>query len=305
MLLATHPPRRMVGGFFVPSDLPECSFQVGGAVVTAPTPAPVPPKALTIAGSDSGGGAGIQADLKTFAALSVYGSSVITAITAQNTRTVTAVHEIPIDMITAQIDAVMDDIGADAVKTGMLSSPEIVEAVVAGVRRYGMRNLVVDPVMIAKSGDRLLQEDAVDAVKQHLLPLAHVVTPNIPEAEALSGTAINTEAEMIDAAKRIAEFGPGVVVVKGGHRSGAPIDIAWDGAEITRFETPRVATQATHGTGCTYSSAIAANLARGLRVQHAIEQAKQYLYGALMHAYNVGSGHSPVHHFHQLWSRDQ
>jgi hydroxymethylpyrimidine/phosphomethylpyrimidine kinase len=269
--------------------------------VTAPSPAPVPPKAMTIAGSDSGGGAGIQADLKTFAAHAVYGSSVITAITAQNTQAVTGVHELPVEIIAAQIDAVMSDIGADAAKTGMLSSPEIVETVADGIERHSIRNVVVDPVMIAKSGDRLLQEAAVDAVRRYLLPLAHVVTPNLPEAEVLSGMTISDESDMIEAAKRIAGCGPAVVVVKGGHLEGPPVDIAWDGRTVSYFETPRVATMATHGTGCTYSAAIAANLARGLDVRSAIEQSKQYLYGALVHAYTVGGGHSPVHHFHQLW----
>jgi hydroxymethylpyrimidine/phosphomethylpyrimidine kinase len=273
--------------------------------VTAPTPAPIPKKALTIAGSDSGGGAGIQADLKTFAALSVYGSSVITAITAQNTVAVTAVHEIPTDVISAQIDAVMDDIGADAVKTGMLSSPAIVEAVADGVKRHSISQLVVDPVMIAKSGDRLLQEEAVLAVRTHLLPLARVVTPNIPEAEVLAERSIESEADMIEAAKRIAESGPEIVIVKGGHRSGPPIDIAWDGSTTSYFETPRVETLATHGTGCTYSAAIAANLAKGMPVQQAIEHAKRYLFEALKTAYDIGAGHSPVHHFHALWPAGQ
>jgi hydroxymethylpyrimidine/phosphomethylpyrimidine kinase len=233
--------------------------------------------------------------------LSVYGSSVITAITAQNTVAVTAVHEIPTDLIAAQIDAVMEDIGADAVKTGMLSSPEIVRTVSEGIRKHSIKNLVVDPVMIAKSGDRLLQEEAVSAVKEYLLPLARIVTPNVPEAEVLSGISISSQAGMIAAAKKIAETGPAVVIVKGGHMSGAPIDIVWDGTTVSYFETPRVETQATHGTGCTYSAAIAAYIAKGYRVQDAIEQAKQYLYGALMSAYDVGAGHSPVHHFHQLW----
>lgn len=269
--------------------------------MTTPVPAPVPPKAMTIAGSDSGGGAGIQADLKTFSALSVFGTSAITAITAQNTRTVTGVHEVPAEMITAQIDAVMEDIGADVVKTGMLSSPEIVEAVATSIERHGVRRLVVDPVMVAKSGDRLLQEVAVEAVRSRLLPLAYVVTPNIPEAEVLTGTTIASQKDMIEAAKRITEMGPGVAVVKGGHRSGEPIDVAWDGNTVSYFETPRVATNATHGTGCTFSSAIAAFLAHGYEVHEAIEHAKHYLYGALMAAYEVGGGHSPVHHFHQLW----
>lgn len=294
----------MVGGIFVPPNRSRYSIKAGSAVVIAPTPAPIPPKALTIAGSDSGGGAGIQADLKTFAALSVYGSSVVTAVTAQNTVAVTAVHEIPVEVITAQIDAVMQDIGADAVKTGMLSSPVIVEAVADGIRRHDISNLVVDPVMIAKSGDRLLQKDAVDAVKTFLLPLAHVVTPNIPEAEVLSGMAITNEADMIEAAKRIADAGPNVVLVKGGHMSGAPLDIAWDGATIAHFETPRVETQATHGTGCTFSAAIAAHLAKGLPAPDAIEYSKQYLYRSLMGAYDIGAGHSPVHHFHKLWNQN-
>jgi hydroxymethylpyrimidine/phosphomethylpyrimidine kinase len=159
----------------------------------------------------------------------------------------------------------------------------------------------VDPVMVAKSGDRLLQEDAVEAVRTSLLPLARVVTPNIPEAEVFSGMPISTQADMIEAAKRIAEAGPAVVIVKGGHLDGPPVDICWDGTSVSRFETPRVDTQATHGTGCTYSSAITAYLAHGLAIQDAIERAKEYLYEALMTAYSVGEGHSPVHHFHRLW----
>jgi hydroxymethylpyrimidine/phosphomethylpyrimidine kinase len=272
--------------------------------VSASHPAPVPPKAMTIAGSDSGGGAGIQADLKTFSALGVYGSSVITAITAQNTCSVTAVHEIPVDVIDAQIDAVMEDIGAAAVKTGMLSSPEIVTTVAVAVERHNIDRLVVDPVMVAKSGDRLLAEEAVEAVRSRLLPLAYVVTPNIPEAEVLSGMTIHNENEMIEAAKRIHELGVDVALVKGGHLSGDPIDIAWDGSTVTRFETPRVLTKNTHGTGCTYAAAIAAYLARGAHVHEAIEQSKQYLYGAILAAYEVGSGHSPVHHFYRLWKPD-
>jgi hydroxymethylpyrimidine/phosphomethylpyrimidine kinase len=270
--------------------------------VTAPVPAPIPPKAMTIAGSDSGGGAGIQADIKTFAALGVYGSSVITAITAQNTVAVTAVQEISTDVIGAQIDAVMEDIGADAVKTGMLSSPEIVRAVSAGIRRHSIRNLVVDPVMIAKSGDRLLQEEAVEAVREYLLPLARIVTPNIPEAEVLAGITIESEADMIEAARLIHKAGPEIVIVKGGHLVESPIDIAWDGKTAAHFETERVETTSTHGTGCTFSAAIAAHLAQGYEVYDAIERSKQYLFGALLKAYRVGAGHSPVHHFHKLWS---
>lgn len=269
--------------------------------MTAPVPAPVPPKVMTIAGSDSGGGAGIQADLKTFAALGVYGTSVITAITAQNTVAVTAVQAITTDVISAQIDAVMQDIGADAVKTGMLSSPEIVRAVSEGIKRNSIRNVVVDPVMIAKSGDRLLHEDAVAAVREYLLPLARIVTPNIPEAEVLAGMKIESEADMIEAARIIHNAGPEIVIVKGGHLAESPIDIAWDGNAAAHFETERVNTTATHGTGCTFSAAIAAHLAQGYEVYDAIERSKQYLFGALMKAYRVGAGHSPVHHFHRLW----
>ena len=261
----------------------------------------VPAKALTIAGSDSGGGAGIQADLKTFSALGVYGSTVITAVTAQNTLGVTAVHEIPTDIVAAQLDAVMVDIGADAAKTGMLSSAPIVETVAAGVRRHGIDRLVVDPVMVAKSGDRLLREDAVAAVRVALLPLALVVTPNIPEAEVLSGRSIRSINDMEEAARAISARGARWVVVKGGHREGEPVDVVFDGTHFEHLSTPRVETRHTHGTGCTFSAAITAYLARGLAPLAAIAEAKQYLYQALQHAYAVGAGHSPVHHFHALW----
>ncbi|HET9014408.1 MAG TPA: bifunctional hydroxymethylpyrimidine kinase/phosphomethylpyrimidine kinase [Thermomicrobiaceae bacterium] len=259
------------------------------------------PKALTIAGSDSGGGAGIQADLKTFAALGVYGASVITAVTAQNTVAVTAVHDIPPEVVTAQIDAVMVDIGADAAKTGMLSSAEIVEAVADGVRRYGIERLVVDPVMVAKSGDRLLREDAVEAVQRVLLPLALVVTPNVPEAEVLAGRSIGSIHDMEEAARSIAASGARWVVVKGGHLPGEPIDVVFNGTSFEHLGTPRVDTPHTHGTGCTFSAAIAARLASGRAPLDAIADAKQYLYAALRGAYAVGAGHSPVHHFHALW----
>ncbi|HET8630547.1 MAG TPA: bifunctional hydroxymethylpyrimidine kinase/phosphomethylpyrimidine kinase [Thermomicrobiales bacterium] len=259
-------------------------------------------KALTIAGSDSGGGAGIQADLKTFAALGVYGSSVLTAITAQNTLGVTAVHEIPTAVIAAQLDAVLGDIGADAAKTGMLSSSAIIETVAAGVARHGIRKLVVDPVMIAKSGDRLLREDAVAALRERLLPLALVVTPNIPEAETLAGLTIASEADRDEAARRIAAYGPRYVVIKGGHAPGGPVDYLYDGARATPIDAgPRVVTENTHGTGCTFSAAIAAGLARGLGVEEAVRAAKAYITAALRASYRVGAGHSPVHHFHAWW----
>jgi len=261
------------------------------------------PKALTIAGSDSGAGAGIQADLKTFSALGVYGTTVITAITAQNTLGVTAVHEIPIDVVAAQLDAVMTDIGADAAKTGMLSSAAIIEAVAAGVARHRIERLVVDPVMVAKSGDRLLREDAVDALRHRLLPLAFIVTPNAPEAEVLCGRPVRDEAEMREAARIIHSFGPRYVVVKGGHVEGDQVvDLLYDGQHFERFVLPRVETPHTHGTGCTFSAAIAAFLARGLDVASAVWEAKQYLHRALEAAFAVGRGRSPVHHFFAWWS---
>lgn len=259
------------------------------------------PKTLTIAGSDSGGGAGIQADIKTFAALGVYGASVITAVTAQNTTGVTAVHEIPAEVVRAQIDAVMSDIGADAVKTGMLSSSAIIAEIAAGVRRHHIDKLVVDPVMVAKSGDRLLREDAIDAVLDELLPLTYVVTPNIPEAEVLSGRSIQTERDMIEAARSIHHRGARIVVVKGGHLSGDAVDIVFDGSSVERLTSPRVMTRHTHGTGCTFSAAIAARLAWGRDPLPAIADAKQFLYGALLNSFEIGAGHSPVHHFYQLW----
>lgn len=262
-----------------------------------------PAKALTIAGSDSGGGAGIQADLKTFAALGVYGSSVITAITAQNTLGVTAVQEITPEVVAAQLDAVMTDIGADAAKTGMLSSAAIVETVAAGVKRHGIDRLVVDPVMVAKGGDRLLREDAVDAVKTVLLPLAFVVTPNIPEAEVLSGRSIRDEDDMAEAARAISALGVRYVVVKGGHLDGPPVDLVFDGSTFERLETPRVETRNDHGTGCTFAAAITAGLAKGLAPLEAIAAAKDYLYQALVHSYAVGAGHSPVNHFYALWPK--
>lgn len=264
-------------------------------------PTPMIPKALTIAGSDSGGGAGIQADLKTFSALGVYGASVITAVTAQNTVGVSAVHDIPLETIRAQIDAVMTDIGADAAKTGMLSSAAIVREVTNGIQRHNLSKVVVDPVMIAKSGDRLLREDAVAAVIDALLPVAYVVTPNIPEAEVLSGRPIRGERDMAEAARAIQAFGPRFVVVKGGHLDGEPVDLVFDGRQIERLVTPRVKTRHTHGTGCTFSAAIAARLAAGRAPLDAISEAKDYLYGALSHAYPVGAGHSPVHHFFAQW----
>ena len=260
-------------------------------------------KALTIAGSDSGGGAGIQADLKTFAALGVYGSSVITAITAQNTVGVTAVHEIPPAIVTAQLDAVLSDIGADAAKTGMLSSAPIIGAVAAAVRRHGLTKLVVDPVMVAKSGDRLLREEAVAALREELLPLALIVTPNIPEAETLAGMTIANDDDRREAARRIAAYGPRFVIIKGGHAAGDPIDLLYDGRDFVPIGAgPRIDTPNTHGTGCTFAAAITAGLARGLAPEAAVREAKEYLTAALRASYRIGAGHSPVNHFHAWWS---
>jgi hydroxymethylpyrimidine/phosphomethylpyrimidine kinase len=255
--------------------------------------------ALTIAGSDSGGGAGIQADLKTFAAHGVFGTSAITAITAQNTVGVTAVLALPADLVTAQIEAVATDIGADAVKTGMLANAAIVEAVAAAIESLELPRVVVDPVMIAKSGDRLLEEEAVAALRTELLPRALVVTPNVPEAEILAEMTIADLDPARRAAKRIREMGPQAVVIKGGHLEGPEaVDLLWDGREMKVLKAPRLAGTSTHGTGCTFASAIAANLALGAPLVDAVERAKVYLTEAIRRAPGLGRGHGPVNH---LW----
>jgi len=259
------------------------------------------PKAMTIAGSDSGGGAGVQADLKTFAALGVYGASTLTAITAQNTVAVTAVHEIPTDVITAQIDAVLTDIGADAVKTGMLSSSDIIECICEALEVHGVQRLVVDPVMIAKSGDALLREDAIGSLRTRLLPLAMVVTPNIPEAEALTETTIVSDADVRRAAEAIVGMGARSVVVKGGHREGPATDLFYDGKEFKEFTAPRFDTVNTHGTGCTFASAVAAGLARGMVVTDAVALAKDYVTEGICHSFSIGQGHGPLNHFYKFW----
>ena len=257
-------------------------------------------KAMTIAGSDSGGGAGIQADLKTFAALGVYGSSVITAVTAQNTIEVAAIAEVPEEVVIAQIDTVIHDIGADAAKTGMLSSKGIIENVADRLEAWGVPHLVVDPVMVSKGGVALLQPDAVDALKRDLLPFADIVTPNLAEAEALAGRQIATPAHAQEAAKAIAALGPTTVIIKGGHLPGAPIDLVYHDGAFTPVEGTRVNTSCTHGTGCTFSAAIAAFLAQGIDTMAAIHLAKLYIQNALEHAVPIGEGHSPVAHFAPL-----
>jgi hydroxymethylpyrimidine/phosphomethylpyrimidine kinase len=258
--------------------------------------------ALTIAGSDSGGGAGIQADLKTFAAHRVFGTSAITAVTAQNTLGVTMWRAMPTDLVTAQIEAVAGDIGADAVKVGMLASAAIVEAVAATIAELDLPHVVVDPVMVAKGGDRLLEEDAVAAMRTELLPRAHIVTPNVPEAEALSGLTIRSVDDMRAAGERILKLGPRVVLVKGGHLDGPEsVDVACTAHGTFELRGARIASRHTHGTGCTLSSAIAANLALGLDDRTALTRAREYLEGAIRHAPGIGRGHGPLDHFWRLY----
>ena len=256
--------------------------------------------ALTIAGSDSGGGAGIQADLKTFAALGVYGTCVITAVTAQNTLGVTAVHEIPADIVTAQIEAVTSDIGASAVKTGMLANAAIVEAVAAAIEALELPNVVVDPVMIAKSGARLIDSEAVASLRTELLPRARVVTPNVPEAEALAGMTIGTLDAAREAARRIHAMGPANVVLKGGHLPGPDVvDLLYDGHRFIEVSAPRIETRHTHGTGCTFAAALAALIARGFSLEDAFTETKAFVAGAIAHGLPVGRGHGPLNHFWQ------
>ena len=262
-------------------------------------------RAMTIAGSDSGGGAGIQADLKTFAALGVYGTSVLTAITAQNTRSVDKVVELDPDMVSAQIDTVMSDIGADAVKTGMLANGEIIRVVAERVTSLEMPNLVVDPVMVAKSGDRLLKDQAVDAYRIDLIPLALVVTPNIPEAEVLVGYSIETDDDVHRAARDIGKMGVANVVIKGGHREGAVTDLLYSEGLVREFTSPRIDSKNTHGTGCTFASAIAAYLARGRSVEQAVFHAKEYVIEAIKAAFTMGKGHGPLNHFYASWKTDE
>ena len=261
--------------------------------------------AVTIAGSDSSGGAGIQADLKTFSALGVYGASVITALTAQNTQGVSAIHDVPADFIAAQIDAVFSDLDVNAVKIGMLSRTMTIEAVAKGLDRHRARNIVLDPVMVATSGDRLLAPDAIEAVRTLLIPRALVVTPNLPEAAALLERALaRSESEMEEQARAVLGLGAQSVLIKGGHGSGPEsIDLLVDATGVTRFAAARIATQNTHGSGCTLSSAIAAGLAKGLDLKAAVRDAKTYVTASIASAdaLRIGRGHGPLHHFHALW----
>jgi hydroxymethylpyrimidine/phosphomethylpyrimidine kinase len=263
------------------------------------------PIAVTIAGSDSGGGAGIQADLKTFSALGVYGASVITALTAQNTLGVSAIHDVPPEFITAQIDAVFSDLKVNAVKIGMLSRPDAIRAVATGLDRWKQTLVVLDPVMVATSGDRLLAPDAIDVLKRELFPRALVVTPNLPEAAALLDAPIaTTEDEMRQQAERLLALGAKAVLMKGGHGSGPEsVDLLVSPSATARLVAERVPGRNTHGTGCTLSSAIAAGLAKGQRLAEAVADAKQYVTEAIRAAdeLHIGGGHGPVHHFHAWW----
>ena len=253
---------------------------------------------LTIAGSDSGGGAGIQADLKTFAAHGLYGTSVITAVTAQNTTGITALEALSADLVTAQMEAVMSDIGAHAAKTGMLANAAIVEAVASAVEALQIPWLVVDPVLVATSGDSLLDDEGVGAMKSELLRRAFVVTPNVLEAEALSGIRILSDEDRRHAARRILALGPSAVILKGGHVSSADIvDVLYDGHRYVEFRTARVPGRGTHGTGCTFAAAVTSQLALGRGLEDAIPLAQSYVAEAIRHAPDLGRGHGPLDHF--------
>ncbi len=277
-------------------------------------------RALTIAGSDSGGGAGIQADLKTFYAFGVYGMSVVTSVTSQNTMKISSIHDIPVNIVADQIDMVLEDIGADAVKTGMLSNKEIIEVVANRVERYGIDKLVVDPVIVAKSGDRLLREDAENTLIERLLPLTLVITPNVFEAEIFNGMRIKGLKDIRESARIIHQMGAKFVLLKGGHLTGEKsidvsrgrrrlqpasryltreksIDVLFDGRDYSYYESERIDTKNTHGTGCTFSAAITAGLAKGLDVYNAIRIAKDYIERAIRDAPgNIGKGHGPLYH---------
>jgi hydroxymethylpyrimidine/phosphomethylpyrimidine kinase len=262
------------------------------------------PVALTIAGSDSGGGAGIQADLKTFSALGVYGASVVTALTAQNTKGVSAIHQVPPEFITAQMDAVFYDLDVGATKIGMLGTAAAIAAIEAGLRRHRARNVVLDTVMAASSGGKLLPDDAIEALRG-LMAQARLVTPNLPEAAVLTGaTQAADEDEMIAQAQKLLTLGAGAVLIKGGHASGSDsVDVLVEGSSVTRFALPRIDTANTHGTGCTLASAIAAGLARNLSLVDAVRQAKAYIAGAIEAAgrLEIGAGPGPLHHFYKWW----
>ncbi|MGA7999830.1 MAG: bifunctional hydroxymethylpyrimidine kinase/phosphomethylpyrimidine kinase [Bradyrhizobium sp.] len=263
------------------------------------------PIALTIAGSDSSGGAGIQADLKSFAALGVYGASVITALTAQNTRGVTGIHPVPAEFVTAQIDAVFSDLAVGAVKIGMVAQLATIEAIAAGLTRWQPKHVVLDPVMVATSGDRLLAADAVEALRKKLIPRAALITPNLPEAAALLDEQVATSAaEIADQGRRLLALGCPAVLIKGGHGQGAEsTDYFVTASRVIALPAPRIVTQNTHGTGCSLSSAIAAGLAKGEDMETAVRNAKAWVSAAIAAAdrFTVGHGHGPIHHFHRFY----
>jgi hydroxymethylpyrimidine/phosphomethylpyrimidine kinase len=263
------------------------------------------PIALTIAGSDSSGGAGIQADLKTFAALGVYGASVITALTAQNTRGVSGIHPVPADFVTAQLDAVFEDLDVKSVKIGMVAQAATIETIAAGLSKWSPAHVVLDPVMVATSGDHLLASDAVDALRTRLIPLASLVTPNLPEAAALLGEPqAQDEAAIESQGRKLLAMGCAAVLIKGGHGQGSEsVDYLFSSAGTVALAAARIATVNTHGTGCSLSSAIAAGLARGEALETAVREAKAWISGAIREAdrLGVGRGHGPIHHFHRFY----
>jgi hydroxymethylpyrimidine/phosphomethylpyrimidine kinase len=259
--------------------------------------------ALTIAGSDSGGGAGIQADLKTFAALGVYGASVITSVTAQNTQEVTGIHDLPPEFVALQFDTVVRDLPVDAIKTGMLSNAAIIDTMSQRLKALGVEKLVIDPVMVAKGGAALLRQEAAAALMQGLLPLAYIVTPNLEEAQVLADMPIQSVDDMERAARRIHAKGPRYVVVKGGHLAGPPIDVLFDGDAFQYLEGERIETKSLHGTGCTFASAITAELAKGAEVGAAVRRAKAYITTAIRLAPPLGHGFGPTHHFGELYAQ--
>ena len=263
------------------------------------------PRVLTIAGSDSGAGAGIQADLKTFGALGVFGTCAITTVTAQNTVGVDAALPIPQAMVEAQVDAVMADIGADAVKTGMLPGADIIRCVAQRLELHAVATAVIDPVLVNRTGTRLFDDDALDAMRSTLFPKATVVTPNTREASLLTGLDINTQDDLKNAAKALVEgLGARNALVKGGRMEGSATDVLYDGSDFLTFTSERIDTPNNHGTGCTLASAIAAGLARGLALPVAVQQAKDYVTAAMRASFPVGRGHGPLNHFHELWGRN-
>ena len=263
------------------------------------------PAALTIAGSDSSGGAGIQADLKTFAALGVYGASAITALTAQNTRGVTGIHLVPAEFLRAQIDAVFSDLDIGAVKIGMVAQLPSIEAIVDALKRWSPKHVVLDPVMVATSGDRLLAQDAVDALRTKLIPLASIITPNLPEAAALLNEPVaSSEAAVEGQGRKLLAMGCPAVLIKGGHGQGSEsVDYLVQASGVLALPAPRVATENTHGTGCSLSSAIAAELAKGAAIETAVRHANVFVSAAIANAdrFSVGHGHGPIHHFHRFY----